>query len=148
MSGKVFKGAHKIAQKVGGKTLGRLAGKAGRTAVQTLNPLEVLREYYHFRKATEQEVTRREEIRAKRDVAIATIQTERELIEKYFQHRFAERASALSEFFNLLDHAVDTRNDNELDVALNGILAVVKDSPLKDFESFRAARIEGRIIEI
>lgn len=148
MARKVAQGAQKTVQKVGGKMLGQLAGKAGKVVVQNLNPLEVLREYCACRKAMEEEATRREEIRAKRDVAVAAIQAQRELIEKYFEHRFAERASALSMFFKHLEHAVDTRNDAELDTALNGILSVVKDSPLKDYESFRAARIEGKVIEI
>ena len=135
-------------RKVGGKMLGRLAGKAGKVVIQNLNPLEVLREYCAYRKAAEEEVTRRKEIKAKREGAVAVIHAQRELIEQYFQHRFAERASALSQFFKLLEHAMDEQNAAELDAALNGILGVVKDSPLKEFEYFRTARIEVKIIEI
>lgn len=148
MSRKMDQSIKKNVVKVADKTLGRLAGKAEKAVMQKINPLEVLREYFAYRKAEEKEVTLRQEIRARRDETVAAIQAQRELIENYFTHRFAERASALSSFFKLLEHAVDTRNDTELDAALNSILGVVKDSPLKDFESFRAARIEGKVIKI
>jgi len=148
MPGKVPYGSGRAMRGTAGKALARVVGNAGKTVVQNLNPLEVLREYCACKTAEQEEITRRKEIKAKRDIAVAAIQAQRELIEKYFEHRFAERASALSAFFKLLEQAVDTRNDAELDAALHGILGVVKDSPLKDFESFRAARIEGKIIEI
>lgn len=145
MSKKVIqKSVQKSVQKVAGKTLTKL----GKGVINNINPLDVLREYVDCKKAMEEEVTRREEIKAKRDVVVSAIQAQREMIESYFAHRFAERASALSGFFKLLEHAVDTLNDTELDAALNGILGVCKDSPLKDFESFRAARIDGKEIEI
>lgn len=134
--------------KVAGKTLAKVAGKGGKIIAQNINPLDALREYCEYMKATEAERTRREEIRARRDVAVAAIQSQRELIEKYFEQRFAERKTALSGFLDLLSHAVDARNETELNVALNGILGIVRDSPLKDFEAFRQARLEGQTIEI
>jgi len=148
MSGKIPPGANRALRKAAGKTVTRYAGKAAKTIVQNIDPLEVLREYFACKRATESEVTRREEIKAKRDTAVGAIQSQRELIEKYFELRFAERASALSKLFDLLENAISTKSNTELDTALNGILGVVQDSPLKDFDSFRSARIEGQIIEI
>jgi len=55
---------------------------------------------------------------------------------------------ALSRLLDLLTHAVDKRNEAELNVALSGILGIIQDSPLKDFEAFRQARLEGQVIEI
>ena len=134
--------------KVAGKTLAKVAGKGGKIIAQDINPLDALREYCEYMKAAQAERTRREDIRARRDVAVTAIQSQRELIEKYFELRFAERKTALSGFLDLLTHAVDARNETELNVALNGILGIVRDSPLKDFEAFRQARLEGQTIEI
>lgn len=134
--------------KVAGKTLANVAGKGGKIIAQNINPLDALREYCEYMKAAQAERTRREEIRARRDVAVAAIQSQRELIEKYFELRFAERKTVLSGFLDLLTHAVDARNETELNVALDGILGIVRDSPLKDFEAFRQARLEGQTIEI
>lgn len=130
------------------KAAGEAAQKLRKVVVQDINPLAVLREYCEYRKATEGEETRREEIRARRDVAVSAIQAQKELIETYFCMCFKERSKALEHLFGVLSHAVDTKNDAELDTALNGILGVVGDSPLKDFEAFRTARLEGEIIEI
>lgn len=148
MQRKVVQSTQKTVLKVGGKSLSRLAGKTGKVLAQNINPLEVLQEYFKYRTAMQEELTLCEEIRAKRDVAVASIQAQRDLIEKYFKDRFSERAMVLSKLFKLLDHAVKTRNDRELDITLNGILGVVKDSPLKDFESFRVAWKDGKEIEI
>jgi hypothetical protein len=49
---------------------------------------------------------------------------------------------------SVYNHAVATGNDKELDTALNALLAIVQDSPLKDFETFRKALLDGREIEI
>lgn len=43
---------------------------------------------------------------------------------------------------------VDEKNDKAMDAALSGILEVVKDNPLKDFETFRSSRAKGEILEI
>jgi len=135
-------------KKSAGRALTKVAGKTGKSIIQNINPLDALREYFEYAKATEAERTRRKEIRAKRDVAVAAIQAQRELIEIYFEHRFAERKVALSRLLDLLTHAVDKRNEAELNVALSGILGIIQDSPLKDFEAFRQARLEGQVIEI
>lgn len=142
------KAISKGAKQIGGKILPKIAGEAGKALASNLNPLEVLKEYFVFKKAEEEEITERQRIRAKRDMAVAAIQAQRELIEKYFEYRFAERSTTLAELFKLLDHAVQNRSENELDAALQGILGVVKDSPLKDFESFTSARLQGKEIEI
>ena len=90
----------------------------------------------YFR-AMQEEETKRQAISANRDVLIARITTEKEAILAYFDQRFAERRAALDEFFELLRHAVDGRDNHQLNVALAGILGIIQDNPLDDFETFK-----------
>ena len=90
----------------------------------------------YFRTLHEEE-TRRQEIIAHRDVLIERITAEKEAILAYFDHRFAERRAALDEFFELLRHAVASGDNHQLTTALAGILGIIQDNPLDDFETFR-----------
>ncbi|MDE2786947.1 MAG: hypothetical protein OXL37_09820 [Chloroflexota bacterium] len=88
-------------------------------------------------RAMQEEETRRQAIIAHRDVLIARITAEKEVILAYFTQRFAERRAALEEFFELLGLAVDSRDNHQLNVALAGILGIIQDNPLEDFETFK-----------
>jgi len=131
-----------------GTSIVRSIGVDGKVVIQNLNPLEILREYLDYRKTVEEQETERERIAAKRDVAVAVIESEKEVIFEYFKLRFSERKDALRELFNVLHAAVGQKNEKAMDTALTGILGVLKDNPLKDFESFRQARASDRFIEI
>ena len=128
--------------------LGKVILNGGKVIVRDLNPLEVVREYVSYRKTVSEQQTERERIAAKRDVAVRLIESEREIILEYFAQRFAERKAALNGFFDVLHTAVQEKNEHAMDTALSGILGIVKDSPLKDFETFRQARADNRVIEI
>ncbi len=128
-----------------GKSVGRVLGKG---IVRNLNPFEVLVEYLSYRKTVEEQQTERERIAARRDIAVRLIESEREIILKYFAQRFAERKDALNGLFDVLHTAMQEKNEHAMDMALSGIVAIVKDSPLKDFETFRQARADNRVIEI
>ena len=128
--------------------MAKYLGPSGKVIVQNLNPLEVVREYVSYRKTVSEQQTERERIAAKRDVAVRIIESERAIILDYFAQRFAERKAALNGFFDILHVAVQEKNEHAMDTALSGILGIVKDSPLKDFEAFRQARADNRVIEI
>ena len=134
----IGKAASSLAKHIGG----------GKVIVQNLDPLEVLREYISYRKTAEEQQTERARIAAKRDIAVRLIESEREIILEYFAQRFAERKAALNGFFDVLHTVVQEKNEHAMDTALSGILGIVKDSPLKDFETFRQARANNRVIEI
>ena len=85
----------------------------------------------------QEEETKRQAIIANRDVLIARLTAEKETILAYFSHRFAERRAALDEFFELLRHAVDSNDNQQLNAALAGILGIIQDNPLDDFETFK-----------
>ena len=131
-----------------GSSLAKHLGAGGKVLVQNLNPLEVVREYFSYLKTASEHQTERERIAAKRDLAVRLIEAERAMILEYFQQRFAERRDALNSFFAVLHAAVQEKNEHAMDTALSGVLGIIKDSPLKDFEAFRQARADKRVIEI
>ena len=85
----------------------------------------------------QEEQTRRQAIAANRDVLISRLTAEKETILAYFSHRFAERRAALDEFFELLHHAVGSGDNHQLNIVLAGILGIIQDNPLDDFETFK-----------
>ena len=89
-----------------------------------------------FRTLQEEE-TKRQVIAANREVLITRITAEKDAILAYFDLRFAERRAALDEFFELLNHAMKSGDNQQLNTALAGILGVIQDNPLDDFETFR-----------
>jgi hypothetical protein len=131
-----------------GPSLAKHVGAGGEYVVRNLNPLDVLKEYVAWRKIAEEQKTERQRIFAKRDVAVLAIEAERDVLLEYFRLRFSERKHTLDGMFRVLHTAVEDKNDSAMDAALNGILEVVKDNPLKDFETFRASRAKGEILEI
>ena len=105
-------------------------------AAQSVIPPTIAGIADYFRTMQEEE-TRRQEIIAHRDVLIERITAEKEVILAYFDHRFAERRAALDEFFELLRYAVASGDNHQLTTALAGILGIIQDNPLDDFETFR-----------
>lgn len=98
---------------------------------------DTISEIGDYLRALAEEETKRQAIAANRDVLIARITAEKEVILAYFDRRFAERRAALDEFFELLRHAVDSGDNHQLNVALAGILGIIQDNPLDDFETFK-----------
>jgi hypothetical protein len=127
--------------------LGGVAGSAAKAVLSQLNPLEVVREYVRWRVVAEEQRTERKSIKARRDIAVLAIESERKTIADYFDRRFAERRAVLDEMFRVLRHAVETKNEAALDAALRGIVQVVGDNPLSDFAAFREARSTGAVLE-
>ena len=113
--------------------------KAGQIAATLvgLDAQAIINAGVDYLKTREAEKTNREWIRANHRAFLAVLQAEQEALLFYFEHRFTERREALGEFYQVLHKAVETGDDHQLDVAICGILGIVKDNPLNDFEKFR-----------
>ncbi len=105
--------------------------------VQSFNAISVITEFIAYLKVQQEETTKREAIAVRRDSLIKAIQSEKELIETYFNLRFAERKEALHSFFEVLRNGVANNDSKIIDSALTGILGILQDSPLQDLEKFR-----------
>lgn len=111
----------------------KLAG----SAANSLDALAVIREALEYLKIREQERTKREMIWSKRDVLVTALNNEKEVILAYFEHRFKERKATLEQFYDVLHRATRSGDSGQLQIALDGILGIVKENPLKDFAEFR-----------
>lgn len=111
--------------------------KAGGEAVRAINPIAVITEAVEYLKTREEEQTKREHIWSKRDVLITALNNEKDVILAYFEHRFKERKATLEQFYDMLQRASRSGKADQLQVALNGILGIIQDNPLKDFAEFR-----------
>lgn len=130
------------------KVIAKRVVRASKSIGKNINPFEVVREYFSYKKDIEQQKTDRKRIKAKRDIAVKAIETDKEVILAYFDMRFKERKQTLKRLFKTLDKGIASKNNEIIDKALGGIVVIIKDNPLKDFEIFRRQRIEGEIIEI
>lgn len=82
------------------------------------------------RYCAEQE-TKREEIRAMRDHAIAKVNAVTEILKDYLDKTFDERSMIFAEQFKSLDQAMSTGNTEALGMVLNSINALAAQSPFK-----------------
>ena len=85
----------------------------------------------------QEEETKRQAIAANRDVLVSRINAERDVILAYFGERFAERRAALDDLFVALHHATGNGDNEQLVAVLGGILGIIQQNPLDDFETFK-----------
>ena len=84
-----------------------------------------------IRYAEEQE-TKREEIRAMRDTAIAQVNAMRDVVQTYLEKTFDERASLFAEQFKSVDAALKNGDNEQLSISLNSINTLAASSPFKN----------------
>ena len=112
---------------------------------QAINPVGTIRDivegYYAYATQVEREVTRREEIWASRDLALAEIDAQRALFMEYILLSFAERAAAFESLFAAIDQGLIAKDSAVIVAAVRGIVDLAQTSPfaaLVDLEETRA----------
>ncbi len=105
--------------------------------VPALDAIAVITTFTETLQIIQTEETKRAQIAAQRDVLIKALESERQVMLAYFEQRFAERRQALDRFFHLLDYGVTHHDTASIDAALTGILGIIQDNPLRDFETFK-----------
>lgn len=110
--------------------------------ISAFNPVEIINSYFEYKKFATAQETERARLSAKRDIVLKALNHQREIIKEYFDRRFEERKAALDRFFALLDNAIQFNNDKHLDVALDSIVSLIRDNPLKDFETFKSQLLD------
>lgn len=79
----------------------------------------------------------------------AKLENQRLLVESYFDHRFTERRHTLDGYFHNLEIAVTSQDHQSVSSLVNGIIALVEDNPLYDFEHFKTALADpNTVIEL
>ena len=79
------------------------------------------------------------EVEARYNAFLEALRIEQHTIIQYFEMRFAERAEALRNFFDLMESASESRDNAQLELAVQGIVGVIRENPLLGFEEFRTA---------
>ncbi len=87
------------------------------------------------RKFEEAQVTKRMGIAAERDVAIANIKAQKDVLQDYLNRSFDERAENFERLFDVVDGALDTNNMTALAMGLESVVKLAASSPFKDLRT-------------
>lgn len=90
-----------------------------------------------YLKVSEYEQTKRADIAARRDIALASIQAQRETISELIRYTFQERAAVLQKQFDTLDTALASGNVELVHASLNSMVAVIQSSPFKNVQELQ-----------
>ncbi|MCL1895672.1 MAG: hypothetical protein FWG03_03905 [Clostridiales bacterium] len=93
---------------------------------------EMAIEVYKFGEVQE---TKRVEIAAQRDVAIANIEAQKVVLLDYLEKSFDERKENFRMFFRVVDDALEKDNMQELAFGLESIIKLAQSSPFKDLRT-------------
>lgn len=114
---------------------GKELAKTSETALSNFNIytsfIDLFKEVLVVVKDCEIEETKREQIRAERDKAIARIQAQKEIIMLYLERTFDERQYQFSEYFRIVDAAIEQQDTNTLALTLERIQHLAESNPFR-----------------
>lgn len=130
--------------------------KPGKGALQIKTPLaalnilnDIVNASREVAKFTEEQITKRCEIEKEKQIAIAEIQKQRDILLLYLDKTFDERKSQFSKYFDIVDHALQSGNMQELAVSLDSINQLANLSPFKNLTDLKtvSAALEDKNTE-
>ncbi len=89
------------------------------------------------RKFEEAQVTKRVGIAAERDIAIANVKAQQELLKNYLNKSFDERAENFKSLFVVVDDALESDNMTALAMGLESVVKLAVSSPFKDLHTIQ-----------
>ena len=107
---------------------------------QCLN--DVVQSLTEYLKIAEEEKTKRREIEAWEEMALAEIKAKRDFLIGYLDRSFDERATNFQLLFQTVDQAMSSGDNQQLELALNTIVELAQSNPFKylaDLSSVKAA---------
>lgn len=111
----------------------------------TINPTETLQQivsaYTDYLTIAEQEQTKRQEIKSREKETIAKIDATRDLLMKYLDRSFDERADNFRALFDVVNCAIAADNNEQLALALHSITEIAKSSPFKELANLASVRV-------
>ena len=93
---------------------------------------QLVEAYAEYQRVVQEERTKRREIAAWEKAALATIEQRRDVMMRFLDRAFNERAENFREFFVLADQAIATGDNDQLAAVLTSIVELAKTSPFKD----------------
>lgn len=125
---------------LGAKACGQIGGNALAAIKPDLALETIITSYAEYKQIVSQEKTKREQIRAWRDVELERIRAQEELLLTYLECTFDERKANFAKFFDVLDHAVETEDVSVINTTLESITALARTSPFKDIATVAQVR--------
>lgn len=114
------------------------SAEAFASPAQCLN--DIVQAWTEYKNIAEEEKTKRCEIEACKEVALAEIKTKRDFLIGYLEHSFDERAKNFQSFFEVVDQAMSSGDNQQLSLALHAITELAKSSPFKDLADLSAVK--------
>jgi hypothetical protein len=106
----------------------------------------VVKDVTDYLKVSEIENTKRTEIISRRDVALASIQSNREILKDLIKHTFDERAMVIKSQIDALEIALKNDNFNLASISLQSMITVVQSSPFKTIDEMSMSLRDSNFI--
>ncbi|CEQ15162.1 hypothetical protein [Paraclostridium sordellii] len=140
MKGEVIDTNKKINKNSDYFNLDNLNSKDVADSFKILDALEmVIESKRDYEKTKEEEKTKRLAIEKSTEIYLAKIKSNQEKVENISKDIFNERKKVIDRGFEVLERALDEDKDSVAIAAINGISDIVKESPLKNFDSISNA---------
>ena len=125
-------------------------------ASKRASPLQLLtasKEFYDAynenARIVEHERTKRIESHNQKEVFIEQIQSKKEILVTAINQKHELNSKAVTKLFDVIDHALDSNNNDQLNLALSAIIEVTKQSSLRDIADIgRKIQDPNNIIDI
>ena len=106
------------------------------TPIQAIDGFKILvNAYKENYKISEEEQTKRENIRAIKEYEIEKIHAQKEVLKDYFEKTFSERKTNFKRMFDALDKGIENNNLEAIQASMNLIITLSKESPLSEVQS-------------
>jgi len=106
------------------------------TPIQAIDGFKILvNAYKENHKVSEEEQTKRENIRAIKEYEIEKIHAQKEVLKDYFEKTFSERKTNFKRMFDALDKGIENNNLEAIQASMNLIITLSKESPLSEVQS-------------
>jgi len=121
------------------KTVTNVAAKVSKTSIPMPIPTDIANHAFNNLVSawkecaiiSEQEQTKRENIRAYRDINVKAIEENSAILKLYLEKTFAERAYTIQEMFDRLDKGIELGNADIIASTIGAIVDITKQSPLE-----------------
>lgn len=87
-----------------------------------------------YKNTQETEITKRVAIASNREVSIAKIKAQRDVVEQYLIHSFSERRQVITGMFETLDKGIANGDERIIGMAMQSIVETIKTSPLQGIQ--------------
>ncbi|HIF9182344.1 TPA: hypothetical protein ACX6QL_003448 [Photobacterium damselae] len=105
--------------------------------------------YNENSRIVEHERTRRIESQNKKEVLIEQIQSQKEILVTAINQKHELNSKTVTKIFDVIDHALNTNDIDQLNIALSAIIEVTKQSSLRDIADItRKIQDPSNVIDI